>query len=263
MPKAAHFDLSGKKAMVVGAENPAGAAIARAFAEAGADVALCVLNPDESVVAARRVKRDIEAMGRASEVYVMDVTLGRNVQVTTRQVAKELGGLHLVASAPDLFLAKPIEQVADTELARVMQVNFASQFFVARTAVGELRRGEDGGRGGRIILVTHVLGERGLPNTAAYGAAHAAVYGLVRSLSQEVADEGITVNGISLGWMDWHRDRIDPDDEQAQRATRFPIMKRTGAAEEAGPLAVWLAGTGTGYVTGQVFAVDGGLLQHL
>jgi len=85
----------------------------------------------------------------------------------------------------------------------------------------------------------------------------------VRAVAQEVAHEGISINGIALGWMEWHADRIAPDDEQAQRATRFPIMKRMGTADEVGPLAVYLSGTGVGYVTGQIFPVDGGLLQHL
>ena len=90
-----------------------------------------------------------------------------------------------------------------------------------------------------------------------------ATYNLVRAVSQEVAQEGISINGIALGWMDWQTDRLEPGDEQAQRATRFPVMKRAGTAEEVGPLAVYLSGTGTGYVTGQIFPVDGGLLQHL
>lgn len=261
MPKAAHFDLSGQKALVVGAETPAGGAIARAYAEAGADVALAVLNADESVMRARKVKADIEAMGRQAAEYVMDVTLGKNVQVTTRQIAKELGGLNLVASAPDLFLAKPIGRISDTELARVIAVNFSSQFFIAKHAFTELTKNE---HGGRITLVTHVLGERGLPNTSAYGAAHGAVHNLVRSLAQEFAPQGVMVNGISLGWMEWHHeDRLDPESEDASRATRFPIMKREGRAEEIGPLAVYLAGSGVGYVTGQIFTVDGGLTQHL
>jgi 3-oxoacyl-[acyl-carrier protein] reductase len=260
MPKAAHFDLSGKKAMVVGVENPAAAAVALAYGEAGADVALCTLKADASVPAARKLAKQIAALGRRAEVYTMDVTLGKNVQVTTKQIAKELGGLDVVCSAPDHFLAKPITKVTDTELANVLKVNFTSHFFVVRSAVDVL---EQNAEGGRVVVLTSVLGERGLPNTAAYSAATGAAYNLVRAVSQEVAHLGITVNGIALGWMDWQTDRLDPDDEQAQRATRFPIMKRAGTAEEVGPLAVYLSGSGAGYVTGQIFPVDGGLLQHL
>ncbi len=254
-----HFDLSGKKALVVGAETPAGGAIARAYAEAGADVALAALRADEGVMTAKALQKEIEAAGRHSSVYVMDVTLGRNVQVTTRQIAKEMGGLDIVASTPDLFLGKPIEQTTDPDLQQVMAYNFNAHFFVARSAVGELRRAG----GGRITLISHVLGERGTANTAAYGAAHAATQSLVRSLAQELGPHGITINAISLGWMEWMQDRLDPEEEDAGRAVRFTIMKRAGLAEGIGPLAVYLAGSGVGYVSGQVFAVDGGLLQHL
>ena len=254
-----HFDLSGRRAMVIGAETVAGGAIARAYAEAGADVALCVLKPDEGVMAAKQLQKEIRALGRTSQVYVMDVTLGRNVQVTTRQVTKELGGLDIVASCPDLFIGKPIGRTTDAELQQVMTVNFNAQYFAARSASGEMLKNE---RGGNIVLLTHVLGERGVTNTSAYGAAHAATQSLVRSLAQEFGAHHISINGISLGWMEWMEDRIDPQEEDVGRAVRFTIMERAGRAEEVGPLAVWLAGSGVGYVTGQIFAVDGGLLQH-
>ncbi|MEX2032339.1 MAG: SDR family oxidoreductase, partial [Dehalococcoidia bacterium] len=236
-------------------------AIARAYAEAGADVALCALTPDEAVMRARAVRRDIEAMGRSAPEYIMDVTLGKNVQVTMRQIAKELGGLDMVTVAPDLFLAKPIAKITDTDLARVMQVNFSSHFFAIRAASEEFRRQ---GQPGRIVCVTSVLGERGLPHTTAYGAAHGAVHNLVRGAAQELAPAGIMVNGIALGWMDWMDDRIDPADEEAQRAVRFVAMRRRGQPEEVGPLAVYLSSeVATRYITGQIFPVDGGLLQHL
>ena len=262
MPKASHYDLTDRKALVIGVENPAAAAIARAYAEAGADVAIAVLQPNESVMQARALKAEIEAMGRASHEYVMDVTLGKNVQVTMRQIAKELGGLDIVCSAPDAFLAKPIASISDTELARVLQINFSSHFFAIRSAAGEFRRTPE--RGGRIVVITSVLGERGLPNTTAYAAAQGAATNLVRAASQELSRENIMVNGIALGWMDWMDDRIDPEDEEAQRAVRFTVMRRQGRAEEVGPLAVYLSSeSATRYVTGQIFPVDGGLTQHL
>ncbi|MFA7249323.1 MAG: SDR family oxidoreductase [Dehalococcoidia bacterium] len=258
-PQARYFDLTGKKAMVVGADNPAGGAIARAYAEAGADVALCALTADEAVMRARAVRRDIESLGRKATEYVMDVTLGKNVQVTTRQIAKEMGGLDIVACAPDLFLGKPIERTTDSELARVMQVNFASQYFVVRTAAEEFRRDH---RPGRITLVTSVIGERSMIDTTAYAAAHGAVYSLVRAAAHELAGEGIRVNAISLGWMDYMDDRID-ESENGKRAKRFPMLRRLGHADDIGGTAVWLASDfGADYIVGEIIAVDGGLLQH-
>jgi NAD(P)-dependent dehydrogenase (short-subunit alcohol dehydrogenase family) len=119
------------------------------------------------------------------------------------------------------------------------------------------------GKGGNIVLITQVLGERGLPNCSVYAAAHGAVFNFIRALAQEVAAERVSVNGIELGWMDWMTDRIDPSDEEAQRALRFTMSKRAGTANDVGPIAVWLSGSGVGFVTGQIFALDGGLTQHL
>jgi NAD(P)-dependent dehydrogenase (short-subunit alcohol dehydrogenase family) len=89
------------------------------------------------------------------------------------------------------------------------------------------------------------------------------VHNLIRALAQEVAPHGISVNGVALGWMEWMQDRLDSTDAEAHRAQRFPIIKRPGIADDVGPIATWLAGTGVGYVTGQIFPVDGGLTQHL
>ncbi len=225
-----HYDLSGRRAVVVGANTPAGSAIAAALTEAGATVS-SVDATEDAVAAGNAVER----------------------------ARDELGGLEIAVSATDLFFAKPIAEVTDAELARVTAANFGVPFAVARAASAALA--ESGS--GRLILVSHVLGERGVTNTSAYGAAHAATQSLVRTLSQELGPRGTVVNGISLGWMEWMQDRLDPADQEAMRATRFPIMKRTGTGEDVGPMAVWLSGTGAGYVSGQIFTIDGGLLQHL
>ena len=225
-----HFDLSGRRAVVVGGDTPAGAAITEAFREA-----------DATVVAAS------------------DVTSAAEAGAAVERARDELGGLEVAVCATDLFMAKPIAETTDDEVSRLAVANFSIPFAVSRAAATALAPSDSG----RLILVSHILGERGVANTSAYGAMHAGVQNLVRTLAQELGPQGTVVNGISLGWMEWMQDRLDPDDDEAMRATRFPVMKRTGTAEEVGPLAVWLAGGGVGYVSGQVFTVDGGLLQHL
>jgi len=253
----AHFDLTNRLAVVLGAENPAGTAIARAYAEAGAVIALCVAerNPHIDVVLA-----EMASLGRRCEVLIADLSAPARVSEAIRSAAAMLGGMDVLAVCSDVFFAKPIAETSDEELEIVMAMNFGVPFAAARAAVGEMR---ERAHGGRLLLLTHVLGERGLSNTAAYGAAHAATQNLVRTLGRELGPEGITVNSIALGWMDWMSDRLDPHDEEAARAIRFAIIKRAGQADDIGPLAVWLSGDGAGYVTGQIFHLDGGLTQHL
>lgn len=226
----AHFDLTGRNALVLSAETPAGHAIAQAYQEAGARVA------------------------RVTTLNAGDV--GSAV----RRTAADMGGLQILASAPDLFLAKPITAITPDEMVEVLMANYATQFYACQAGI-DVMLGQ--GVGGTIVLVTHVLGERGLPHTSVYAAAHGAVHNLIRALAQEVAPQGISVNGVALGWMDWMHDRLDSTDEEANRARRFPIIKRPGLPEDVGPIATWLAGTAVGYVTGQIFPVDGGLTQHL
>ena len=252
-----HFDLSSRKAVVLGADRPGGAAVARAYAEAGAAILLCVPEHNESV---ETLRRDVVALGASCELIVGDMSAPERAGEAVRSAARAMGGLDILAICPDVFLAKPIEETSDAELNHVVAANLSVPFAAIRAATVEMR---GRAQGGRLLLLTHVLGERGLPNTSAYGASHAATQNLVRTLGRELGPDGITINAIALGWMDWMSDRIDPDDEEAARAVRFAILKRAGRPEASGPMAVGLSGSGTGYVTGQVFHLDGGLTQHL
>jgi NAD(P)-dependent dehydrogenase (short-subunit alcohol dehydrogenase family) len=225
-----HFDLTGRNALVLCAERPPGQVIAEAYEEAGARVTrLNTLNASEVAQAVKRA-------------------------------AADMGGLRILASAADRFLAKPVTSITADEQAEVMMANYTTQFYACQAGIEVMLQQQ---QGGNIVLVTHVLGERGLPNTSVYAAAHGAVHNLIRALAQEIAPHGISINGIALGWMEWMGDRLDRTDEEANRALRFPIVKRAGIAADVGPIAVWLAGTAVGYVTGQLFPVDGGLTQHL
>jgi NAD(P)-dependent dehydrogenase (short-subunit alcohol dehydrogenase family) len=188
-----HFDLTGRKALVLSAETPAGQAIAAAYEEAGA------------------------------HVVALNTPSAGDVGPAVRRTAADLGGLQIFASAPDRFLAKPVTVITPDEAAEVFLGNYAVQFYACQAAIEVMLRQAPGSA---IVLVTHVLGERGLPNTSVYAAAHGAVHNLIRAL-------------------------------------RFPIIKRAGVPADVGGNAVWLAGTAVGDVTGQVFPVDGGLTQHL
>ncbi|MGE3594587.1 MAG: SDR family NAD(P)-dependent oxidoreductase [Dehalococcoidia bacterium] len=252
-----HFDLTNRKAIVLGADNPGGAAVARAFAEGGADLVIGVFEHDRNV---DMLQADLESMGARCSVLAVDLQNPRHAGEAVCNAAAQLGSLDLLAVCCDAFLAKPIDETTDADLDDVMSMNYGVAFSAVRAAVSEMRRR---GQGGRLLILTHVLGERGLPNTAAYGAAHAAIHNLVRTLGRELGPDGITINAIALGWMDWMSDRLNPQDEESERAIRFALVKRAGQPDDIGPMAVWLAGSGAGYVTGQIFHLDGGLTQHL
>jgi len=266
------YDLSGKKALVVGAARGVGRAIALALAEAGADLALSTTTTaGEESVALRKVAREVRAMGRVAIEQSLDASLGTGAQVMVRQVAKELGRIDVLVNAPDAFVAKPATRISDADWAKAIGGNLSATFFTCRAVGREMLKQEGQGSGvkgqgamtgGRIINIASVLGERGLPNASAYCAAQAGILNLTRALSQEWARDGITVNAIALGWME-DASALGDTSPEANQTVRFIPMKRAGRADEVGPLVVYLASDASAYVTGQVLFVDGGLTVHL
>lgn len=191
--------LDGRRVLVVGVETPGGGVIARALGLAGAAVGLAAMRADDGVLAARRIQRELQAAGGVAATYAFDITLGQNVKVSTRQVAKELGGLHVLVSAPDRFFAAPLARTTDSDLAAAMVANCYAHLFAVRAAADEFARVG----GGRVLLVAHAAGEAGLPGAAAYAAAHAATLSLARSLAEELRPQRIALDVLVIGRVAW------------------------------------------------------------
>ncbi len=237
------LSLAGRKALVVGVETPVGGAIAAALGAAGADVALAVMRPDEGVLVARRLQRKLRELGRTTMTYAMDVTLGQNVKVTTRQVAKELGGLDLVVSAADELLLGPLAQTSEAQLAQTMTWNCYAHVFVARAAFDEFRRGGHG----HLLLVTHALGQRPAPNATAYALACAATLGLVRSLTVEHPEPDLATSAVLRG-------AASPDAFEAGDLAEAIARGDAAEADALARLAVAVAASPPADVAGKVFS---------
>lgn len=208
-------------------------------------------------MACRRTRRAVVAEGRRSAEYAFDVTLGQNVQVSTRQVAKELGGLDIMVYAVSTALDRPAEKITDAEWSKSLAINLSGAFYACRAAAREML----GQAWGRIILVSSALGERGMANAAMLAAAHHGLIGLTRSLAVEWADRGVRVNAIAAGWLEGTPGTGDASDDN--RLVRYIPMRRLGSGDDLGGLAVYLASDAADYITGQALHVDGGVAQHL
>lgn len=244
------FDLEGRRVLLYGAEHPSAGAIIRALREAGAMVAVTSAGTDGDALF--KMKR-IAAGGPAEAV---DLANGKNVQVATRKLAKQLGGLDAAIAAPAAYLAAPLRKTNDADLDAILGGNLAAAYHAFRSAAREL------GGDGRLIALLAAPALRGLANLSAYSAAQAGVLGLVRSLSQELAPRGITANAIVTGWTADAPGRGE-DDPDANVLLRYIPARRFGRPEDIAPLAVYLASTSSGYITGQAIQVDGGVLKHL
>jgi NAD(P)-dependent dehydrogenase (short-subunit alcohol dehydrogenase family) len=237
---------TGRRALVLGAGASIGASVAVALAEAGADVAVASASIEGAeVMAVRRARRQIAALGRRTAEYAFDVTLGQNVQVSTRQVAKEMGGLDVLVYAVDHRLGKPIEQTSDADWARTLAVNLSGAFYACRAAVREMRA-----RGwGRIVLVAPGFGRDEAAGAVAYVAARHGLTGLARSLAHESGAHGVGVNAIVPAWLDVSPLELSGDSGFATRRHIRP--------SEVAPLVVHLCSEDGGSITGQVYVVEG------
>lgn len=247
------FDLSGQRAIIYGVETPVGGAIAAGLREAGATVAVTSSTTDGDALL--QLKR--ATVGAPAEA--VDLGNGTNVQVATKKLRKELGGLDIAVAAPDVYFAAPLARSSEADLARVLTGNLTATYNVFRSAGREFASQSEPGR---LLAVTSGLALRGLRNLSAYAAAQAGVVGLVRSLAHELGPHGVTVNAIAVGWLTTTPGR-GPDEINDNPLLRFIPMRRFGTPDDAAALAVYLCANAAGYYTGQVIAVDGGVLKHL
>ena len=256
----AEFDITGQKVLVVGAGRGIGKGIALAFAEAGADVAITSLS--EATVG--KVAGEVRALGRSALPLTGDATKAVDMDRIASQVLAEFGHIDTLVNCVGDSIRKPVvklpgttdEGMTEDEWHHVVNINLTEAFQGCR-AVGPhmLERGQ-----GSVINISGWASFRGRPGSAAYDAAKAGVMRFTESVSQEWAPFGVRVNAVAPGSF--------PDPEQmsseAYRA-RQDIAKgtvplgRLGKLKEPGYLCVFLASPAAAYVTGQTWAVDGGV----
>jgi len=252
------FSLEGKAALVIGASNPTGRAIAVALGEAGANVAVATTTPvQREEVLANSCSNELWALNRKTFAQALDAADEAQVEALVSRVVAELGAIDILVNAHDLPFAKPTVETTLAEWRRVLDANLGGPFLASRAAARHMLAKEHG----RIINVSSVLGERGMINGAAYCAAEAGVFNLTRALALEWARNGIKVNAIGAGWTEGMG--IIGDDETRQQLERYLPYKRLAKPEEIAGAAVYLASDAADYLTGQVVWIEGGALSHV
>ena len=248
------IDLTGRTALVTGGGTGIGAAIARALAAAGADVAV---HYGHNLDGAEAVARDVEALGRRAVVVGGDLTDPAQADRVVQTAVDGLGSLDiLVNNAGHLVGRATVGEMSDEHWAAVMGVNVSSTFFVCRAAVKHLEASEHG----RVILMSSLAAENGGgAGSVAYAAAKSAIVGFGRGLAKELAGSHVTVNSLAPGFIEdtpFHN-TFTPASAQAGIVSGIPLQ-RAGTVEDVAGTAVFLASDLASFVTGQVVDINGG-----
>ncbi len=246
------FDLTGKTALVTGASRGIGQAIAVAFADAGADVALVARGADGLTETAEAVT----AVGRKAFVIPADVTSYEAVAAAVATAIDQLGYLDIVVNnAGGSNFMVPFRDLRLSGWDKLIQLNLSSAVYVCHAAAGHLL---DRGHGS-VINVASVAGVAASPTMSPYGAAKAGLISLTKSLAVEWAQAGVRVNALCPGWTATELNRTLWEDPVLGPATiaTTPMGRWASAAEMAGP-ALFLASDASSYLTGQALVVDGG-----
>lgn len=241
------FDLTGRRALVTGASGGLGEAIARALHARGAHVGLH---------GTRREKLQELADGLGGNVAILPADLGDRAAVAelAERAVAELGGVDILVNNAGITRDGLFVRMSDEDFDQVMEVNLGSAFRLTRALTHAMMRQ----RFGRIINITSVVAVTGNPGQANYCAAKAGMIGFTKSLAQEVATRGITVNCIAPGFIrSAMTDKLN--DKQKEAIMGAIPAKRMGEASDIAAAAVYLASDEAAYVTGQTLHVNGGM----
>ncbi len=244
------FRLDNKVVIVTGASSGLGVAFARAFAEAGADVALGARRVEKMTATAALV----EGAGRRALTVQTDVADPAQCRALVDATVETFGRVDILINNAGVGAAVPASRETPDEFRRVIDVNLNGSFWMAQ-ACGRVMAA-----GSSIINIASILGiTTGALPQAAYSASKAGVLGLTRDLAQQWGGrKGIRVNAIAPGFFKTEMtDEYKPGylDSQMPRV----VLGRLGEGAELAATAVWLASPAGGYVVGQTIVVDGGL----
>lgn len=244
--------LNGKIAVVTGASRGIGKAIAKKFASLGATV---VINYNGSEQKADEVKREIIAEGGRAEIMQCDVADFEACEAFFKAIIEQFGRIDILVNNAGITKDGLMMRMSEEEFSGVIDVNLKGTFHCIRFASRQMMKQ----RCGRIINMSSVVGISGNAGQVNYAASKAGVIGMTKSAAKELASRGITVNAIAPGFIETDMTSVLSEKVKEETLKQIPLG-RLGRAEDIAAAAAFLASDEAGYITGQVLAVDGGMI---
>ncbi|MCL4426226.1 MAG: 3-oxoacyl-[acyl-carrier-protein] reductase [Firmicutes bacterium] len=244
--------LDGRVALVTGASRGIGRAIALALAQEGAVVAV---NYAAQAQAAQAVVQAIEERGGQAVALPADVSDARQVEAMVKETLDRFGRIDILVNNAGVTRDGLIMRMKDSDWEQVISTNLRGAFLCARAVARPMLKQ----RGGRIINISSVVGLTGNVGQVNYASAKAGLIGLTKSLARELASRQITVNAIAPGFIETDMTR-ELSEETRQAMQKGIPLGRAGQPEDVAKAVVFLASAMADYITGQVLAVDGGMV---
>ena len=244
--------LADKIAVVTGAGRGIGRAVALAYAKMGADV-VCVSRTEEN---SAKVAAEVEAIGRRAWAVAVDVSDTAAVDAAAKGILESTGRVDILVNNAGVTRDNLLMRMSEEEWDTVIDTNLKGAFNFTKA----LTRPFIKQRSGRIINIASVIGLIGNPGQSNYAASKAALIGFTKSIAKELATRGITVNAIAPGFIETDMTAALSEKMREGILGNVPL-ERFGSPDDIAHAAVFLAMEPSGYITGQVLTVDGGMVM--
>lgn len=241
------FDLTGKNALVTGATGGIGGAIAEALVKAGATVTLT--GRRETLLQER-----VNELGGNAHVAAGDLSDPEQLDSVVKTATEKMGSIDILVNNAGLTRDTLAMRMKPEDWQQVLDVNLTSSFRLSQAVMKGMMKA----RWGRIISITSIVGVTGNPGQTNYAASKAGLIGMSKSLAQEVASRGITVNCVAPGFIETAMTDALTDDQKTAITKNIPAAS-LGRSEDIAAAVAYLASTEAGYVTGQTLHVNGGM----
>lgn len=238
-------------ALVTGGSRGIGRAVCLELARAGFAIAV---NYAGNQQAAQETAEACRALGVKAEIFAADVSLPEECARLFEEVLAAFGRVDVLVNNAGVTRDNLILRLSEEDFDKVLDTNLKGAFFCCKAAARPMMKQ----RFGRIINLTSVVGLRGNPGQTNYSASKAGLIGLTKSLAKELASRGITANAVAPGFIDTDMTRAMPEAAKAAMNSTIPLG-RPGQPEEVARAVAFFASEESGYITGQVLCVDGGM----